>query len=270
MEDALGDRMKGYEALLAGQKLMPLLPALARIDGRGFTKFTRGLRRPFDERLSRLMIETTRRLVAETGARVGYCQSDEISLCWLADTHQGQIFFDGRMQKMVSTLAASATVIFNRLLPSYLPTEYLDREPTFDCRVSNVPNREEAANVFLWRELDATKNSVSMAARYYYPHAELEGKSGEAMQELLRRKGVNWNDYPRFFKRGTFIQRRTRLRKFTFEELDRLPEKHAARRDPELLVERSEYAELEMPPFRKVTNRVAVIFEGEEPVTAGE
>lgn len=33
MSDDLGDRMKMYEGMEAGRRLMPLLPVLARIDG---------------------------------------------------------------------------------------------------------------------------------------------------------------------------------------------------------------------------------------------
>jgi tRNA(His) guanylyltransferase len=31
MDDALGDRMKGYESAEAGRRLMPLVPVMARI-----------------------------------------------------------------------------------------------------------------------------------------------------------------------------------------------------------------------------------------------
>jgi tRNA(His) guanylyltransferase len=69
-----------------------------------------------------------------------------------------------------------------------------------------------------------------------------------------------------FFKRGTYLQRRTVKRKFTLLEIEKLPPKHEARKNPELLVERSEVGIIEMPIFRKVTNRVGVIFNGEAPV----
>ncbi|MBL8909330.1 MAG: hypothetical protein JNM17_01385 [Archangium sp.] len=81
-------------------------------------------------------------------------------------------------------------------------------------------------------------------------------------------KGINWNDYPAFFKRGTFVQRRSVKRKFTAAELELLPPKHEARRNPELEVERTEVREIDMPPFGKVINRVGVLFDGEEPRVA--
>ena len=52
MNDGLSDRMKQYEAAEAGRRLMPLLPALARLGGRAFHSFVRGLARPFDQRRS--------------------------------------------------------------------------------------------------------------------------------------------------------------------------------------------------------------------------
>ncbi len=141
--------MKLYERAEAGRRLMPLVPALARVDGRGFSRFAKGLARPYDERLSRLVVAVTAWLVEETVARAGYTQSDEITLTWLADSPKSQIFFDGRVQKMTSQLAALATAKFNCLLPGYLPPEYAARLPTFDARVWGVPNVEEGANAFL-------------------------------------------------------------------------------------------------------------------------
>ncbi len=260
----LGARMKEYESREAGRRFIPLLPVCARIDGKCFSNFTRGLERPFDKRLSDLMCETTAYLVGETQAEMGYAQSDEISLVWYSADYESKIFFDGRIQKINSVLAAMASAYFNRKLETAIP-EKTGELPTFDCRVWQVPTLTEAANVFLWRELDATKNSISMAARCFYSHKELHKKSSNEMQELLFQKGVNWNDYPAFFKRGTFVQKRKVARKFTAEEIEKLPPEHEARKNPDLVFERAEMCYLDMPPFGKVTNREAVIFQGVEP-----
>jgi len=261
---ALGDRMKLYERAESARRCMPLLPICARIDGKRFSRFTAGLARPYDQRLSRLMIEVTKYLIEHSHARVGYTQSDEISLLYQAESFNQQVFLDGRVQKLTSILASMATAQFNALLSEYLP-ERAGALALFDCRVWTVPNREEASNVFLWRERDATKNSISMAAQHHYSHAELAHKDGAEMQEMLFRKGINWNDYPAFFKRGTFVQRRVVRRPFTTEELDSLPPLHAARTNPELVIERSELRALELPPLAKLRNRVEVLFDGAEP-----
>lgn len=261
---ALGDRMKLYERHEAGRRFMPLLPICARIDGKRFSRFTAGLARPYDERLSQMMVEVTQYLVEHSHARVGYTQSDEISLLFYAESSGQQVFLDGRVQKMTSILAAMATAKFNALVPERLP-ERAGRIALFDCRVWTVPNQQEAANVFLWREQDASKNSISMAARHYYSHAQLDHKDGAEMHEMLFRKGVNWNDYPGFFKRGTYVQRRVVERPFSAEELESLPPLHAARSNPDLVIVRSEMRVLDLPPLGKLRNRVEVLFDAAEP-----
>ena len=268
IQDGLGDRMKEYEGMEGERRFLPLLPVCARIDGKSFSRFTKGLARPYDKRLVDLMGQTTTYLVEETQAKMGYTQSDEINLVWYSDDFKSQIFFDGRIQKIVSVIASMTTAYFNRHLEKYLP-EKADRLGFFDSRAWQVPTLEEAANTFLWRELDATKNSISMAARSYYSHKALMGKKAAEMQEMLFQKGVNWNDYPDFFKRGSFFQKHKVYRKFTPEEIERLPRQHQARKNPDLKVERSSVRRLKMPPFSRVKNRVEVILTGAEPILDG-
>jgi tRNA(His) guanylyltransferase len=124
--------------------------------------------------------------------------------------------------------------------------------------------------VFLWREFDATKNSISMAAQVHYTHEELMNKNSGEKQEMLWRKGVNWNDFPSFFKRGTYVQRRTVFAKFSTADIEALPPKHNARKNPDVPVERTTYGAIEMPPFSKVTNRPQVIFDRELPKVEAE
>lgn len=261
----LGDRMKSYEKTESGRRVMPEIPVMARLDGRSFSKFTKGFERPYDKRMSDLMVDCTEYLVSMTNACIGYTQSDEISLTWLQSTPESEIFFAGKIQKMVSSTASILTAYFNANFEKYFgePSKTL---AFFDCRVWNVPSKAEAANNFLWREQDATKNSISMAARHYYSHKQLLNKNGSEMQEMLWQKGVNWNDYPEFFKRGTYVQRTKEVRAFTAEEIDKLPAKHAAKTNPNLEVERSKVTRLNMPPFSKVINKEGVIFNGEDPI----
>jgi len=263
MRDDLGDRMKEYEGKTE-VRLMPMLPTFARVDGRAFHSFTRGMRRPYDERMSSAMSVKDQKLAQETNARMTYTQSDEGTLVWLSDDRKSQIWFDGRHSKMVSQIAALATLHFYRACVFLMP-EYAEKLPSFDARVWQVPNVSEGANVFLWREWDATKNSITMAARSVCGDKQLHGKNGAEKREMLFRKGINWNDYPAFFKRGSFVQRRVIEKPFSADEIERLPEKHEARNNPELMVERSEWRVLKMPPFGSVSNREAVIFEGSDP-----
>lgn len=261
MGDDLGDRMKAYESAETGRVFMPGLPIVARIDGRCFSGFTRGMDRPFDVKMQDCMLATATELVEETGALAGYTQSDEITLLWYAERPQTQTIFGGKVFKMTSVTAALATSIFTRHASTIWPDKF-QGAVCFDARVWNVPNKTEAANVFLWRELDATKNAVSMAARHYFSHKKLDGKSGPEMQEMLfQERGINFNDYPDRFKRGTFILRRTVFKELTPEILAKIPEQHRLAGP----IERQEIAPVSMPKFSTVVNRAGVLFDNEQP-----
>lgn len=265
--ETLADRMKSYEQRETSRRFLPMLPICARMDGRSFSKLTRGLARPYDERFSKIMIEVTQTLVEHTNAMVGYTQSDEITLIFFAEDHKTSVFFDAKIQKMTSILAALTTAKFNALLAELIP-ELANQMPLFDARVWQVPSKEEALNVLLWRERDAARNSLSMAARAHYSHNKTMGAKAPQLHDMLHEKGINWNDYPAFFKRGTYIQRKKVTRRPTAEELADLPEKHHARQNPNMVIERTVIKALELPPMDKVINRVEVVFEGAEAQTA--
>lgn len=258
--DGLGNRMKFYEKRLS-HIVMPKVPIIARIDGRSFHSFTRGLERPYDVRLTNLMVETTKFLVQETNARCGYTQSDEISLVWFDE----EIIFGGKISKLISVVGSLATAYFNRHLPTFIP-EKADLMPVFDNRVWELPNPDEAANYFIWREQDAVRNSVQMAARSVYSHSLCYKKNTAELQEMLFAKGINWNNYPRFFRRGTYVRRRIIEREFTQEELQNLPPKHEALTNPELVVRRTVVMEEDFPPLTQIQNRFVVILCGADPI----
>ena len=204
----LGDRIKSYELASTSRKAFKGQPLIARLDGKSFHNFCKGLSRPYDVRLSELMVASTTYLVDRFNATVGYTQSDEITLAWFSDsTSKSEYVFDGRFQKLDSLLAAACTAIFNLKLGVYLP-EKIDELPIFDCRSFVVPNLLEAYHAILWRQQDCTKNAISMAAQSMFSHKSLQGLHGPEMQEKMwAEKGVNFNDYPPAFKRGTFVQR---------------------------------------------------------------
>ena len=207
--DAMGDRLKAYETVETDQRFPPNTLIYARLDGRSFSKFTKGLARPWDSRLSNMMIDVTKSLVKEFNALTGYTQSDEISLIFL-NKYEAPMMFEGKKQKLLSTLAGHASAVFNALLPTCLP-EKIGKYPIFDCRLFPIP-MSEAGNAFLWREQDATKNSVSMLAQHYFSHKELLGKNTAVKIDMLKtQKDVIWEDCPEFFKRGTYLKRVSRI-----------------------------------------------------------
>jgi tRNA(His) 5'-end guanylyltransferase len=249
--DDFGDRMKFFESFETGRKFLPMLPTIARLDGRGFSKFTKGMQRPFDPQMTNAMIETTRYLVKETHALIGYCQSDEITLIWNSDEYTKSIFFDYKITKMTSVLSGIATAAFNRQIRGWQP--YEDRYPHFDARVFQVPNKIEATNALLWRTVDCQKNSVSMATRAHFSAKKMHGKNRLEMLEMLKGAGVDFDAFPQAFRNGTFLKRIVEEKEIPSEDTEfgpGLPFK----------VLRSRIAEMQWPPFSQVANRTEVLF----------
>jgi tRNA(His) guanylyltransferase len=261
--DEFGNRMKYYESFETDRKFLPGLPIYVRLDGRGFSKFTRDMKRPYDTQMSNLMVATVKHMVSETQARFGYCQSDEISLVYLEKDHNSELFFNRKIMKMTSVLASMATAFFIMNIRNHFdyPNQYETRLPHFDARVIQLPSLEEAANMILWRTMDATKNAISMAAQSMFSHKSLQGLNGAEMQEkMFQEAGVNFNAYPAFFKQGSFIGRRIVEKALTAETLAKIPEELRERYSNPVL--RSVVIEIDMPVFRKVANRANVIFNG--------
>jgi len=211
----LGDRMKIYERVSEG-RLLRKIPVILRVDGKAFHSFTRGMAKPVEEGMQRCMLYTAvEACKAIDGARLGYVQSDEISILvtdWAS--LETQPWFDYRVQKLASVTAALATAAFNEeknravfdIRGEKVPGSKLPRA-IFDCRAFNVPHHE-VVNYFLWRQQDATRNSVSGLAQTHFSHKRLRGKSGKEMQEMLfSEKGINWNDCPTGQKRGFCVIR---------------------------------------------------------------
>ena len=256
MKDDLGDRMKEYESRETSRKFLPRVPIYARIDGRSFSKLTKGMARPFDPKMSEAMIETTKYLVKETHAACGYSQSDEISMVWYAESYDSDIFFSGKIHKMTSVLASMAAAKFNHCLRGWSPFE--DRIASFDARVLEMPNKAEAANMFLWRVNDATKNAVSMACRHYYSPKQMHGKSQSEMIAMLAEKDVVFSDYPSYFRFGTFLKRKVFTREMTEQEKLKIPEKF---HPEDGMVTRSEIVPIFLDaPFTQTANREEFIF----------
>ena len=260
--DSLGDRVKSFEKFYETY-LDIKHPILARIDGRAFHMFTRKMKRPFDEKLTDSMVATTIDLVSETGAIFGYTQSDEITLAWGAKEDQ-EMWFGGRMQKMVSSLSAYATSRFYKQILDRMP-EFAYYLPTFDARVWNVTNRVDILEALLWRQADAIKNSISQVASAYFTHNQLLNKNGNDKINMLKEKGIDWYSFDKKFINGTFIRVKTVNRKFTYDEIQSLPPLHNARKNPNLEFQRTEIEKMYLNKITDYKNPFEIVFDGEEP-----
>lgn len=258
-KDSLGDRMKSYERQTTGQYLIAGLPLYARLDGRAFHTFCRGFDKPFDLDFKSLMQQTTKTLIEKTGAAVGYTQSDEINLAW---TDVKSVPFEGKIHKLTSLLASIATSAFtiNGLKNDKLRAKIEKTMPTFDCRICQMPTESEVANMFIWRELDATRNAINMVAQANFSHKSLQGLNTDQVQEKLwQEKRINFNDFDSTLKRGSYFRRKVKLIPCS----DDIPEKY---RPADGLVTRTVVDLDKLPISTKIANLSGVLLHNEDPV----
>lgn len=250
--DQFGDRMKEYEKEYTSAYVSVDKILCVRIDGRGFSKFTKNFKKPFDSAITDLMIKTTEYLVKETHAKIGFTQSDEITLIYTPGEKSSEYVFGGKVSKINSVFASMATAAFNsynllNMSPAYAdqymisPQEY--KLAIFDCRSWAVPDLTEASNVLLWRAQDARKNSISAAFRWMGGgHKKMQNLNGQEMIDLLKEYcGEDWDDIPNEFRFGTFIKPVKVLKELTPEELEKIP---ATKRPNDNKVERTEVQEI--------------------------
>lgn len=211
--DTLSKRMKEYEAT-SKNCLVLGTPKVIRLDMRAGHTFCKKLNRPFDDTFAECMVMATLELCKEIpGVVMGYTQSDEISLVLNDITKNGKFkcFFDGKVQKMVSLSASICTIAFNRAWmkkSKELGGVYKDNnwKAQFDSRVWSLPNTNEVHNYLLWRQNDATRNSIQMVGHAIFTDAEMHKKKNNDIQDMLMiQKGINWNDFPARHKRGIAI-----------------------------------------------------------------
>ena len=224
VKDELGTRMKEFYESVPKTRLVRRMPVAIRLDGKAFHTFTRGFEKPFDEVLGKSMRETMKYLCENIqGCVLGYTQSDEITLILVDYQNLNSCaWFDYEVQKMCSIAASMATMAFNKFFTKNVNyfemtheydgtiNEYCttlvnaaEKGAMFDARVFNIP-KEEVCNLIYWRQLDATRNSIQMVGQANFSHKELQKKSCNMIQEMLfAEKGINWNDYPTYLKRGS-------------------------------------------------------------------
>lgn len=202
--DDLDNKMRVYETA-QDRCVLPGMYIVARIDGRSFTKLTKEVHQfaaPFDDRFRDLMLETVKHLMT-CGFNItyGFTESDEISLLF----HYNETAFSRKTRKLISILAGEASAKFSSLLGAV---------GAFDCRLSELPNKQLVEDYFRWRNEDAHRNALN--AHCYWrlrkdnfseneATAKIKGMSIAGKNELLFQYGINFNELPNWQKRGIGI-----------------------------------------------------------------
>lgn len=189
---------------------------IVRLDGCSFSNFTRGMKRPFDERFSESMVLTAENLVKKFNCRTAFTQSDEITLLFPAcDPEKQQThLYNGRVEKLCSILASYASVKFNSHIRKHEWEEKFRARiiegAIFDARVIIPENDTDLLNCFLWRHcFDCSRNAIFAVAYSVFSAKELHKINCKMALDMLKQKGilVDGDNFPKQCLYGTYVKR---------------------------------------------------------------
>ncbi|GAQ82879.1 tRNAHis guanylyltransferase [Klebsormidium nitens] len=210
----IGDVHKAYEE---SSRLLPGCWIVVRVDGRAFHRFVEvhNFARPHDRAAIGLM-EAAAKAVTEEFADImlAYGQSDEYSFVFHKDTD----IYNRRTSKFSTLIASLFTSHFVLKWPSFFDTP-LKLAPSFDGRAVCYPSVEMVRDYLAWRQLDCHTNCLFTTC--YWTLVDRGGKTGKEADKILNKAskgfknellfsefGINYNDLPPVFKRGTLLLKR--------------------------------------------------------------
>ena len=200
---------------------------IIRCDGKKFSNYTKGFKYPFDNIFRTTMKRTMLALCEEVqGSFFGYTQSDEITVMFKKQSPESQIYYNGRVNKIIGVVSSIVTTAFNNILMEEyektcneykeqimksnlsleskisLVNEFLSKmevyknkvgKANFDCKVFSMP-REKAIDNFILRRDNSRVNAISMIARAHFSHSELQDIKTEELISKLAAINVDIND----------------------------------------------------------------------------
>ncbi|GLI33917.1 tRNA(His) guanylyltransferase Thg1 family protein [Desulforhabdus amnigena] len=194
----LEKRMRSLE-YFSSLRMLPACWPIIRLDGRGFSRKTSDrFSKPFDPQFRDLMVSAASALLTELQGVYAYTMSDEISLLLPRDW----VLFDRRLEKVVSVSAGIVSAAFSLAL---------GEAAHFDSRIWMGPDAMLVLDYFRWRQAEAANNALhswcywtlrKMGKSVAEATQLLKSESASYQNEFLFRHGINFNNLPRWQRRG--------------------------------------------------------------------
>jgi tRNA(His) guanylyltransferase len=225
--ETLGNRMKDYEKQQL-QFISSLEPFIVRLDGNSFSKFTKQMKKPFDDNFMKAMCLTAGDLLEKFKPSTAYTHSDEITLIFPPaltkeehDSGENKVhLFNGKHSKIISLTASYCSIRFNHHLIKLMnehqdkyPKKYIDlineQMQIFDARIITFYDKShEIVNHQIWRSIyDCHRNAVSTYTDSLYSHKESDKKNTSEKIKMLEEKGLLWKDVLLYYKHGVYCKK---------------------------------------------------------------
>ncbi|KAH8704380.1 tRNAHis guanylyltransferase-domain-containing protein [Phaeosphaeriaceae sp. PMI808] len=191
---------------------------VVRIDGRGFSKLTTKYKfvKPNDRNALDLMNAAAKAVMKELPDLVlAYGNSDEFSFVF----HKDCALFERRASKLTTTITSTFTSHYVFLWSQYFPDKPLTPPlPSFDGRAVCYPSDANLRDYMSWRQVDCHINNLynttfwALVQQGGMDPREAEKKlsgtvSSDKNEILFKEFGINYNNEPECFKKGTVLYR---------------------------------------------------------------
>ncbi|CAD6441980.1 2bce7a3b-ae97-47a5-8157-f59ad4ff6d14 [Sclerotinia trifoliorum] len=212
-----------YEYVKAFEQPDLLIPntwIVVRIDGRGFHKFSDkyAFEKPNDRRALDLMNAAAKAVMMELpDIIIAYGISDEYSFVF----HKSCVLFERRSSKLVTTIVSTFTAYYVHLWSTYFPEPEMQLTaplPSFDGRAVQYPSVQNLRDYMSWRQVDCHINNLYNTTFWALiqkggldakiAEKELAGSLAADKNEILfSRFGINYNNEPEIYKKGSVVFR---------------------------------------------------------------
>ncbi|CAK9442044.1 uncharacterized protein LODBEIA_P58270 [Lodderomyces beijingensis] len=210
-----------YEYVKAFERENYLLPEtyiVIRVDGKGFHKFSQhyNFAKPNDLQALQVMNAAALEIMKRySDVQLAYGDSDEYSFLLRRKCD----LYERREMKLctlfASLMATFYTLFWNKAHPER-PIE-LEQVPTFDARAVSYPSFEIVRDYFSWRQVDCHINNLynttfwGLVKKGMTPQEAEQRLSGTVSSDkneiLFKDCGVNYNNEPEIYKKGTILVR---------------------------------------------------------------
>ncbi|KAI3653083.1 hypothetical protein MP228_002508 [Amoeboaphelidium protococcarum] len=163
--------------------MLPNTYIVVRIDGRGFSRFTKEhkFEKPNDLRGIQLMNSCAERVMKDfSDITLAYGQSDEYSFLISRSSN----LYHRRSSKLVSTIVSLFTATYVFEWSKYFPGVALQYPPSFDGRAVSYPSVDNIRDYFSWRQVDCHINNLYNTC--FWKLVIVGGLSEQAAEEQLR------------------------------------------------------------------------------------
>lgn len=218
-------RFEYVKAFERHERLLPGCWVVIRLDGRSFTKFSKKheFRKPNDERALKLCNEAAKTVMSTFDDHIifAYGESDEYSFVMKRES----MIFSRRESKILSTVVSLFTSAYVFHWSRFMHCPLLE-PPSFDGRVVLYPTTKHLRDYLSWRQADTHVNnlfnttfwSLVMRGGKTQKEAEalLKGTLAKDKNEILFGEfGINYNNEPEIFRKGSFIMKNPETRDST-------------------------------------------------------